>query len=260
MQRWRRITVDHSSLEGSCTNWKKALASNEVSARLPYLGHSALDVDDYYFALILKHIEYEDLDRSGRDLATTGAWAAWAYFYGDWRAKAKKDRRTKEGELQWYDAYREGLLMTLLLGDSTRAADLLAWPTPSCPYDSEFADHTRQEQASHVVLAAVVRGDVNDEVRKELTAHRSSKTRGRGGLMFTAAAHLLEEDIPGIVDCASALVKQWKQKADARNPIMLVDLDASLLLLMASDKGSVGLDLRPDIMDWLMTPESIGMK
>ena len=155
--RCMRLGADSSFLEKVHTNVCRSAEAERKRENTPYFGTYALSVDTYYRVLLLTHVEFSIRIDNPVRVCNVGARAADTYFYGEWRARAK-GRRTKREEANWFDAFSKGLLMALLAGDRQIVLHLLDWPSSECPYDAEFADHTKATQASYVELAATVSG------------------------------------------------------------------------------------------------------
>lgn len=226
-------------------------------------GDARFDLLDQLGFLLLHHYGRGERFPAASQAARRGVALGRELFFGEWRnhfaifegpAWNSRDCREKLG---WYNTYRRSSCCALLLNDLAAAQELSKYPGPDA-YQSEV-EATRRQHEFYLILAAVLRGDLTDELQASWQSlKRSAPSR------IKLMAQTLESIESGSgSDALQGIKKMCAQYRNHRDDIRefyaAISLDASILWNLARLRGLAADDLTIDEQDVILTPTSCGI-
>lgn len=241
-QRWRRLDLPLKNAAGLLGGFTSRLraepdvlarASDPAVARWNWGSIRAGRLHDRLSLGVLGHMEVipTDMEPAGgwHSYASDAGLVAEDYFYGAWRVAYRRFEDepplTQEGarqELPWIDAYREGLLLTLLIDDERGIERVTSWPDDDLRPDEGTLDLPAMYTAYHTHLARLLRNAPAAELAKS-----SAKIRGQKSNRIDALVAALEAAFAG--DAAAFATALKKHLTSYRNNTFRINrMDAAI--------------------------------
>jgi hypothetical protein len=184
-------------------------------------------------------------------------------FYGSWRnhvllAPGKiLNRKQCRLEFDWFDNYRTGLLVTLLNRDSQQLEQVADYIGDDLYPDEGLWDRTEQDRLAYSLIRDFTCNEKSDPntVEKILKGHRK-----RPKLILETLQAIQDKDAKAFEKPFRELVKSFKKRELILTATVVICIDASILWNMAEMNGLELTTPSDDIMDFVITHQSLGMK
>ncbi len=198
-----------------------------------------------------------------RDVLNLGVDLSVHFLRGEW-IKARPDlaptidKRPDNSELNWFDAYHQGLLVTLLSDRDAELRELADWPESWMETKPSVWRQHPLDARLYLLIAnefrAVPFPDVED-LRGTLRASRKKEHR----LLYATWESVLARDQAAFDRCIVESVLQWQRSYDGycAHPQNCIAEDASAILAAGRRLGLKMPELEPEIAARLLTRESI---
>ncbi len=241
---------------------KRYKGPNNYPASVNQTGIRLTDIKMCIYVALFKHLGF-DVSHLGSVVKylNEGTEIAVDYFFGSYLQDQlwarNQERAPGNVGLSWFEAYRNGLFLSLITLNCEAEKKLIQWIEPWLPFDESSYLVTEYENHYHKLLAEYLK------FRKLKTQNLIKEIEGccnkRPKLLLQSLDALVADNSKSFSKCLSAFTTDYL-KSDFRDEIRTYfSIEASILCLIAARQGITPTGLSEKQTALIMTRETLGL-
>jgi hypothetical protein len=276
MERWKRCGIPKESSQQSISSGIQTIY-DLIEGKLPYAGvprnlgeyqgtkggQDSARRDDIFFLfwlLLLEHFQFPhqipDVHKYMKLLVKLSC----DFFSGNWiDYPVTLDPISFKKEMSWVDTFRRGVLVALILCDEKSITNIASWTDGD--YSNDELDYSKADIEYYVTLGQFLKGKNLSELKQQIDTIKK-QSRKRPKLLLEVLEAIVCQDNSIFLNRFLEYCKYFDKKECDKEDFLLfknINTDGSILWNLAKTQGLEIPELPEEIMDRIMTCESIGL-